>query len=248
MAHSTSASSISHVTAVPGTQCSASFTHDLEVQTIVGAHRSIHILPSNPAATTVYGTWGPASNQPASGPSTGVDGNRESRTIAGTRTLERVLDLTSARFITHPRTLSASSRPYNYSSLLTTEEDDNDDDASDTLGPPPPPYSPSDAELPDYTSEDPNAPLRVTGTLAEHLFKFGFFFFPLWIVGTVILFSPLSAPDDFEPGKTEAERQHIIDTIRDAELIWARRSACAVFALLVLVTSVAAIYVGIVYL
>jgi len=246
MTHSAStSSSASWPIAVPGTRRSASFTQEPEIQTIVGAHRAIHILPNYPAATTVYGTWDPASNQPASGPSTGVDGNREARTTAGTRRLERVLDLTSARFITHPRNPSASSRPYGYSSLPTTEDED---EADDTLGPPPPPYSPSDAELPDYTSEDPDAPLRVMGTLAEHLFKFGFFFFPLWIVGTVILFSPLSAPDDFEPGKTEAERQHIIDTIRDTELIWARRSACALFALLVLVTSVAAIYVGIVYL
>ena len=53
-------------------------------------------------------------------------------------------------------------------------------------------------------------------------------------MGAMILLSPLKAPADFEPSKSEAERQELVQSIRKTELKWAKRSA---WALLVLVVS-----------
>ena len=53
-------------------------------------------------------------------------------------------------------------------------------------------------------------------------------------MGAMILLSPLKAPADFEPSKSEAERQELVQFIRKTELKWAKRSA---WALLILVVS-----------
>ncbi|KAJ7183188.1 hypothetical protein C8R46DRAFT_1066212 [Mycena filopes] len=93
----------------------------------------------------------------------------------------------------------------------------------------PPPY----LEAPEYTLH-----AREPVTLAMYLFKFGFIFPPFWIMGVVILMSPLRAPPAATPSaawlpeKTEAERQVLIDRMRTAELKWAKR---CLYALLVLV-------------
>ncbi|KAJ8095698.1 hypothetical protein PM082_022956 [Marasmius tenuissimus] len=94
----------------------------------------------------------------------------------------------------------------------------------------PPPY----VEPPEYTkSAEPI-------TLAKYLFKFGFLFPPFWILGALILISPLRAPDEdindptsphaWLPEKTEAEKAAVISHLRKAELKWAWR---CLFALLV---------------
>ncbi|KAI6142620.1 hypothetical protein BKA82DRAFT_741431 [Pisolithus tinctorius] len=90
----------------------------------------------------------------------------------------------------------------------------------------PPPYV-DGAELPAYAVA-PSEP----ATLAMYLFKFGFLFPPFWILGAMILLSPLHAPAEFEPTKPEADRQQLIRMIRDAEIRWAKRCA---WALLILV-------------
>jgi hypothetical protein len=112
----------------------------------------------------------------------------------------------------------------------------------------PPPY----VDAPEYTAR-PTEPV----TLAMFLFKFGFrtstlrrtlrmiltrvfcaVFPPFWIMGAIILMSPLRAPPAATPSaawlpeKTEAEREVIIARMRTTELKWAKR---CLYALLVLV-------------
>ncbi|KAI6142618.1 hypothetical protein BKA82DRAFT_1003365 [Pisolithus tinctorius] len=90
----------------------------------------------------------------------------------------------------------------------------------------PPPYV-DGAELPAYT-----VAAGEPATLAMYLFKFGFLFPPFWILGAMILLSPLHAPAEFEPTKPEAARQELICMMRVAEIRWAKRCA---WALLILV-------------
>jgi len=91
----------------------------------------------------------------------------------------------------------------------------------------PPPY----AEPPVYTLKDQPV------TLAMYLFKFGFIFPLFWVMGALILVSPLRAPPptpsySWLPDKTESERQAVINKMRAEEVKWAWR---CLFALLVLV-------------
>ncbi|KAF9066409.1 hypothetical protein BDP27DRAFT_1020513 [Rhodocollybia butyracea] len=59
-----------------------------------------------------------------------------------------------------------------------------------------------------------------------YLFKFGFLFFPFWIVGACILFSPLRQPQPSSgapstvwlPEKTPAEREEILQKMRGPRL------------------------------
>ncbi|KAF7330257.1 hypothetical protein MVEN_02463400 [Mycena venus] len=103
----------------------------------------------------------------------------------------------------------------------------------------PPPYM----DAPEYT-EKAQEPV----TLAMFLFKFGFLFPPFWIMGVIILLSPLRAPPAATPStawlpeKTDAERQVIIDRMRKAELKWAKRCLYALVAL-VLVAAVVSVAV-----
>ncbi|KAJ7116442.1 hypothetical protein C8R44DRAFT_879812 [Mycena epipterygia] len=104
----------------------------------------------------------------------------------------------------------------------------------------PPPYG----DAPEYT-------MRATEpvTLAMYLFKFGFLFPPFWIMGVIILLSPLRAPAPANtpgawlPEKTDAERQLIIQRMRTVELKWARR---CLYALLALIHIVIAVVIGVV--
>ncbi|KAJ7672128.1 hypothetical protein DFH06DRAFT_1175335 [Mycena polygramma] len=103
-----------------------------------------------------------------------------------------------------------------------------------------PPY----VDAPEYT-------LRATEpvTLAMYLFKFGFLFPPFWIMGVIILLSPLRAPAPANtpgawlPEKTDAERQLIIARMRTVELKWARR---CLYALLTLIHIIIAVVIGVV--
>ncbi|KAJ7165285.1 hypothetical protein C8R46DRAFT_1035881 [Mycena filopes] len=86
---------------------------------------------------------------------------------------------------------------------------------------------------------------RSPATLAMYLYKFGFLFPPFWIMGILILFSPLRAPTEeagaWLPEKTEAERQCIIQRIRVEELKWARK---CLYALLLLILGTLAVVIG----
>ncbi|KAF9269236.1 hypothetical protein L218DRAFT_851497 [Marasmius fiardii PR-910] len=93
----------------------------------------------------------------------------------------------------------------------------------------PPPY----IEPPEYTKS--SEPI----TLAKYLFKFGFLFPPFWIMGALIILTPLRAPDEditdptsphtWLPEKTESERAIILSHLRKAELKWAWRCLYALF-------------------
>ncbi|KAF7375214.1 hypothetical protein MSAN_00408000 [Mycena sanguinolenta] len=105
-------------------------------------------------------------------------------------------------------------------------------------------------ELPAYV-DAPEYTLRAQEpvTLAMYLFKFGFLFPPFWILGVIILLSPLRAPAPANtpgawlPEKTDAERQVILNRMRTTELKWARR---CLYALLALVHIIIAIVIGVV--
>ncbi|KAF9269198.1 hypothetical protein L218DRAFT_994110 [Marasmius fiardii PR-910] len=92
---------------------------------------------------------------------------------------------------------------------------------------------PAYQEPPQYTKRPAPPP-----TLAQSLFKFGFLFPPFWLLGSLILLTPLRAPKDCDesafcawlPDKTDAERAVILSRLRKAELVWAWR---CLFALLV---------------
>ncbi|KAJ7293979.1 hypothetical protein C8J57DRAFT_1429624 [Mycena rebaudengoi] len=115
---------------------------------------------------------------------------------------------------------------YTLSSSRTRESrhDSRSSIAASTLSPPP--Y----IEAPEYTQR-PTEPC----------------FPPFWIMGVIILLSPLRAPPAATPSaawlpeKTESERQAIIDRMRAAELKWARRCLYALLALVLVVTVIAAV-------
>ncbi|TFK22835.1 hypothetical protein FA15DRAFT_595356 [Coprinopsis marcescibilis] len=97
-----------------------------------------------------------------------------------------------------------------------------------------PAYAEEDDSLPKYT------PHAEPTTLAMYLFKFGFLFPIFWILGALILVSPLREPPAGEaspvwmPEKTEAERQAFIAHMREAEVRWAKRCLWALVILTVL--------------
>ena len=72
--------------------------------------------------------------------------------------------------------------------------------------------------------------------------------FPLfWVLGAIILISPLAVPADFEPSKSGTERERLVRIIRDAELRWAGRCAWALVALSVLAGVVAVIALAVLH-
>ncbi|KAJ3724581.1 hypothetical protein C8R42DRAFT_708652 [Lentinula raphanica] len=91
-------------------------------------------------------------------------------------------------------------------------------------------------------------------TMAMCLFKFGFLFPPFWIMGALILLTPLRAPEPSSsstlpvawlPEKTPAEKQQIISRMRSAEIKWAWRCLIALCILLVAVAAIVTVTWGI---
>ncbi|RPD62777.1 hypothetical protein L227DRAFT_584938 [Lentinus tigrinus ALCF2SS1-6] len=76
-------------------------------------------------------------------------------------------------------------------------------------------------------------------TLAMYLFKFGFLFPLFWLAGSLILLSPLRAPEDWETSKPEFERQELIESMRRTELKWARRCLVALIISTLLILAIA---------
>lgn len=107
-----------------------------------------------------------------------------------------------------------------------------------------------ESELPSYSQlEATHARQSVSAepepiTLAQYFFKFDFIFPPLWFLSVFILFSPRSAPADWETTKTLAERDALLDTMRKAESKWARRSIAAAALLSVMITAIVTIAVS----
>jgi len=60
--------------------------------------------------------------------------------------------------------------------------------------------------------------------------------FPVfWVVGVVIIFSPLRPTPEWETGRSAEERQKLLAEMRVSELKWARRCLYALVSLLVVV-------------
>jgi hypothetical protein len=120
-----------------------------------------------------------------------------------------------------------------------------------------PPYL---EEPPAYSSSGSNEPVM----LAMYLFKFGFreylfiskyfldltyfplVFPPFWVMGALILLSPLRQPESnpssvWLPEKTESERREIIQKMRATEVKWAKRClvAFSILSLLIVVGTLA---------
>ncbi|KAH8826970.1 hypothetical protein DL96DRAFT_1605033 [Flagelloscypha sp. PMI_526] len=145
-----------------------------------------------------------------------------------------------------PTTVSPFDASFGYTlSRQSTNESRHDASSSRLSYSPPgdgddlPSYS-EDASPPTYSLKDKQP------TLAEYLFKFGFIFFPFWILGACILCSPLQTPSSSDsdstawlPHKTDAERQVIVSRIRALELKWAKRCLYACIAFFGLVPVVA---------
>lgn len=82
-------------------------------------------------------------------------------------------------------------------------------------------------------------------TLAQYMFKFSFIFPPLWFLSIFILILPLTVPPDWELNKTIAERQALLDAMRNAERKWAWRSVTAASLLSAVIIIVIVIVVSV---
>ncbi|KAJ4483337.1 hypothetical protein J3R30DRAFT_3447740 [Lentinula aciculospora] len=122
--------------------------------------------------------------------------------------------------------------------------------------------------LPPAYVEPPAYETRQTepATLAMFLFKFGFLFPLFWIMGALILLTPLRAPEPsltsfsspssassdsslpaaWLPEKTPAEKQQIISRMRSVEVKWAWRCLIALCIFLVSVVAIVATTWGII--
>lgn len=68
---------------------------------------------------------------------------------------------------------------------------------------------------------------------------------PFWVLGAIILLTPLKAPADFEPTKSEDERREMVCIMRGAEIKWAKRSAWALIIFLVVIGMIAGAIIGV---
>ncbi|KAG1867200.1 hypothetical protein DFJ58DRAFT_768893 [Suillus subalutaceus] len=195
-------------------------------------------MSTSPRLSSVFGTWRKASIS-------SVDIDLEAQTVTGAHT---------------PFTLPAAIQAA-YSAATpahTPQQNDNTTDPVDDFfrghlrsrtsvaldGEAPPPYT-SATEPPAYSST-PVEPV----TLAMYLYRFGFCeytscFPPFWVIGAIILLSPLKAPADFEPTKSEDERQELVQIMRDAEIKWAKRSAWALLIFLVAIGIILGAIIGV---
>ncbi|KAG2358150.1 hypothetical protein BDR07DRAFT_1418475 [Suillus spraguei] len=181
----------------------------------------------SPKLSTVFGNWRKASIS-------SVDIDLEAQTVTGTHASFTLPAPTQAAHSpatpTHtPQQRDNTTDPIDdfFGVTRATRESRHDsyvapNRISMTLdGEAPPPYT-STTEPPAYnsTSAEPV-------TLAMYLFKFGF------------------CPDDFEPTKSENERQELIQIIRDAEIKWAKRSAWALLIFLVVIGIIVGAIIGV---
>lgn len=60
-------------------------------------------------------------------------------------------------------------------------------------------------------------------------------FFPFWLAGIYIFFSPLLPTTDWEAGKTEDEKKQLLRILRETEKKWARRCLLAMLGLILAV-------------
>ncbi|KAF7964591.1 hypothetical protein HWV62_5377 [Athelia sp. TMB] len=198
---------------------------------------------------TILGFWRSTSTASSSS-DTDLEAQNTITVVSGTHTpLPITLAAPAAAHTFAPASRNTTSNPVDdFFGVTRTVRDSRHDDVhmptpSEEL---PPPYlcASRDEEecLPAY-----DAPLAEPTTLAQYLFRFGFLFFPFWILGAMILLSPLSAPADFHATKPEAERQMLVSLMRNAEIRWAKRCCYALVCLGLLVGIVVGVVEGVMH-
>jgi len=191
---------------------------DVEAQTVSGT-RAPYVLPAEPEQARVV----PARTRPRTPYATATitsESLTSSTTVADVNAMDDFLGGVTHVHESRRHDSSSSSNP--------------DSVILEVL--PPPPYV--DTELPAYSLEPID---EEPDTLAKYMFTFGFLFPLFWILGAVILVSPLTLPRDLEPSKSREELELCERVIRAAEVKWAKRCAWALFTLLVLAAFVGAV-------
>ncbi|KAF5393322.1 hypothetical protein D9757_000649 [Collybiopsis confluens] len=144
-----------------------------------------------------------------------------------------------APVLVHDSTPNAFDAFFGYTLSQTSTHDSQHDrslnESSDSL---PPAY----VEPPAYEARQIEP-----ATLAMFLFKFGFLFPLFWVMGALILVSPLRDPSDpssdpslpasWLPEKTAAEKKQIISKMRAVEIKWAWRCLAALAVLVLVATA-----------
>ncbi|KAF7984430.1 hypothetical protein HWV62_14498 [Athelia sp. TMB] len=187
---------------------------------------------------TILGFWRSPSNA-SSSLDTDLEAQNTTVVVSGTHTpLPISLAAPAAAHTFAPTSRNTATNPVDdFFGVTRTVRDSRHDDVrmpapSEEL---PPPYlcTSRDEEecLPAY-----DAPLAEPTTLAQYLFRFGF---------SMILLSPLSAPDDFHATKPEAERQMLVSVMRNAEVRWAKRCCYALVSLGLIVGIVVGVVAGV---
>ncbi|KAF7969600.1 hypothetical protein HWV62_26835 [Athelia sp. TMB] len=212
---------------------------------------------------TILGFWR-STSAASSSSNTDLEAQNTITVVSGTHTpLPISLAAPAAAHTFAPTSRNITSNPVDdFFGVTRTVRDSRHDDVrmptpSEEL---PPPYlcTSRDEEecLPAY-----DAPLAEPTTLAQYLFRFGFYteepalivilslavFFPFWILGAMILLSPLSAPADFHATKPEAERQMLVSLMRNAEIRWAKRCCYALVSLGLIVGTVIGVVEGVMH-
>jgi len=96
----------------------------------------------------------------------------------------------------------------------------------------PPPYvneNGSDEQVPEYGRQEE------VKTMARALFLYGFLFPPFWILGSLILITPLTPDPSWHNTKPEEQIQVILQAMRTAERRWAWRCVIALCTLFFLI-------------
>ncbi|KDQ52376.1 hypothetical protein JAAARDRAFT_198294 [Jaapia argillacea MUCL 33604] len=90
----------------------------------------------------------------------------------------------------------------------------------------PPPYTPTTnvEKLPPYEAKSPLDKTPMT--------KYMFIIPLFWIMGFIILHSPLQLTPDWHPEKPEEERREMMEKMREVEMAWARRCLWALVTLI----------------
>jgi len=99
----------------------------------------------------------------------------------------------------------------------------------------PPPYvraHDEESHLPDYGEQ------QEVQTMARSLFFYGFLFPPFWILGSLILITPLTPDPSWHSTKPEEQIQAILSAMRVAERRWAWRCVMAISSLILLISVV----------
>lgn len=223
-------------------------------------HSKMSSSTTSTSFRTVFGTWRSAST---------TELDLEAQTITGTRvTIPSLPEPARPRT---PESTSDATDPIDDFFGVSPRQRGNQNSRHDTLPQvnlstsydetdevPPPPYAAA-SELPSY------AAVAEPPTLAMYLFKFGFStsclpvlsfrqvayqhylpVFPLfWFAGILTLLSPLNAPENWEPTKTEAERKELMECLRKTERKWAMRCLLAFMTFAIVVSVIASIAVGV---